>query len=234
MKEIDKRRQKSMNRKDTDKKILAMEAKRGQLIKAKNGMRLVELPEPIRTGYKKFFVIRPDIAAGDDVDLYKQILPYVQNTIYSNNREFLVKDYKTKKMLPKPHKPANIEHKVWNTLVDAKFNSRQSGMFERVWKQTGLKNPKIGKFEYLFTKDWAFAEKIEPHYKTHTLLLDPDLESELQQINNRIDRNNLWPKINKLLGCKSNKWDYETRINRIINKYYADIAENILEYKNDK
>lgn len=224
-----------MDKKQSDKEVLALYMRKSKLYQAKRGMRLVELPKPIRSGYMKFFVLRPDIANSSEAGMYRQILHYVQSTVYSRNKDFLRKDYKTKKMIPLEHRPKAIGHKDWNKLIDGTFNAKQQQMFERVWKQTGIKNPKVGHFQYEFLKDWTFIEKIEPHYKTHTLLLDPDLESELDQISNKIERNNLDPRIDKLLGCGNNRdYDYGSRKNRLINKYYADMAHNILEYKDDE
>jgi hypothetical protein len=64
--------------------------------------------------------------------------------------------------------------------------------------------------------------KIQPHYITHRILLDPKLESELTELENRIERQHLTPKISKIMG-----WRYGW-------KDFYDWKRRIIENETDK
>jgi hypothetical protein len=56
---------------------------------------------------------------------------------------------------------------------------------------------------YAFRNDFWFVFKIEPnmiHYHWHP---DPEWESHCAEITHKLDRENLWPKINKMLGVST-------------------------------
>jgi len=91
-------------------------------------------------------------------------------------------------------------------------------------------NAKIGRWEYRLKKQFMFVPKIEPHYKTHSIILDPELESDLQKIDNKIEREYLMSKIGKYFGWSNRYDDYDTRKNRLIERLYEKEAANILEY----
>lgn len=236
MKEIEVRRQRRIDKDNAEKAIISTYRKYMRLIRAKHSMRLVELEKPIRSGYKKYFVLREDVAKSREAHVYREILKHVQSVTYSRDKKFLYKDYKTKKMLPVQHTPRPIDHRNWNKILEAgALTIKQRAMFIQVWKQTNPKNPKVGHYQWVFQKDWVFAEKIEPHYKTHSLMLDPQLESQLQEVMNKIERNNLWPKIDKAIGRSNSYHGYSRHLkNMLIDKHYAEQARNILEYNDDR
>lgn len=231
MKEIDRTRQRRIDKAKAEKELISTYRRYMRLMKAKRSMRLVELEKPVRSGYKRYFVLREDVAKSREAHIYRGLLKYVQHTIYSRDKKFLYKDYKTKKMLPMQHLPMAIDHKTWNKiLAEGLLTPRQKGMFVQTWKQTNPKNPKVGYYQWVFQKDWVFTSKTEPHYKTHSLLLDPQLESEMMEVTNKIERNNLWPKIDKVLGVSSYRgWNRHHKIT-LIEKHFAAEARNILEY----
>lgn len=234
MKEIDARRQKRMDKAATEKELTALWRKKQRLFWAKRNRTLVPLEKPVRHGYKKSFMLRPDIAKSREAHVYLGLLPHVQKHIFSKTKKFETRDYKTKKMVPMSHGLKPIEHKEWNRLVDGGLLTlKQQAMFVKRWRQTSIRNPNMGVFEYHFIKDWVFIERIDPHYKTHTLLLDPQMESELRELMNRIDTQNLMPKIGKALGWTMGCKDWVDVRKALIEKQYADMANNILEYTYD-
>lgn len=228
----ERRRQRRLDKESEENHLISTYRRYMRLIKAKRSMRLVELEKPVRAGYKKYFVLREDVAKSREANIYRSLLKHIQHVVYSRDKKFLYKDYKTKKMLPMAHTTKPIVHRDWNKLLaESGITTRQQAMFLQVWKQTNPKNPKQGYYQWVFQKEWVFAEKIEPHYKTHSLLLDPQLESELKEVENQIERNNLWPKIDKVLGRSNSYHGYSRHHkNMLIEKYFTEQARNILEY----
>ncbi|MBC7862978.1 MAG: hypothetical protein IAF38_08375 [Bacteroidia bacterium] len=100
-----------------------------------------------------------------------------------------------------------IPHKTWNSL---NFTAKQKSFFVRKWKHFTNSKGKVigGEFVFEFTKPWMFELKVEPNFITHQLVINPKIESELKELYNRIEKNNLWPKIGKLLGWdQSDDWE---------------------------
>src|SRR5574343_1113046 len=153
-----------------EKEIIALWRKKIRLLASRRNMNKVELEKPIRWGYKKFFTLREDIARSPDAKVYLGILPYVQNTIYCRRKDFTQKSYKTKKMVEMEHSLNSISHKKWNE-IESTLTPKQKSLFEKYWHQNKYaKN--AGEWKYRLIKTWMFVPKIEPHYKTHELILD--------------------------------------------------------------
>lgn len=226
-----KNRESRILKKSKEKSLISLWKRKTKLFNAKRKLNRVELDKPIRSGYKKFFVLRDDFSRSEDAKMYLAILPYIQKTVYSRNDEFLTKDFKTKKWVDIQHNLSTISHKKWNEISET-LSDKQKNLFRIFWRQTSDKNPKIGNWEYRLVKDFMFVPKVEPHYKTHSIVLDPDLESELKEIDNKIERNNLMPKLGKSLGWSTNYKDYynETRRNQMIREQFNDDSYSILEY----
>lgn len=63
-----------------------------------------------------------------------------------------------------------------------------------------------------------FIMKVAPHYITHRLIIDPQLESQLRELENKIERQNLTPKISKIMGWRYGWRDFYDRKKMIIEK----------------
>jgi hypothetical protein len=130
------------------------------------------------------------------------------------------------------HNLSSIDHKKWNQISD-KLTEKQRGLFQIYWQQSpNNPNPKVGHWAYRLVKQYMFVPKIEPHYKTHSIILNPDLESEIKEIENKIEKNNLMPKLMKSLGWSNGRYYdyYGSRRNKLIENLYDDEANVILEY----
>lgn len=214
---IDKRRQTRLNKFKEEKEVLSLWMKHMRLLNSKrNNVTIVELPKPIRKGYTRFFILREDISKSDDASFYKKFLPEIQSRQYSSNKDFERKEYPSKKMVPMEHSIQPIEHKRWNEL---NYSPKQAAMFEKIWKYNTNFHGKVlktGRFVYVFKKPWMFVPKVEPHYVTHKILINPDLESQIKELSNKIDRNNLGPKASKLMGWKWGWRDWEDAKQKLI------------------
>lgn len=228
MKTVTKRRQTRLDRFENEKELISTWKKKIRLMNGKRALNWVELPKPERWGYKRFFVLREDVAKSREAAFYSGILKLVQHTILSRDKKFEYKDYKTKTKKPIIQDVNVIDHKDWNKLVsENKITSKQQSFFEQIWKT----NPggRGGRWVFAFKKPWMFTLKTQPHYITHRILLDPKLESELTELSNRIDRQNLLPKISKIMGWKYGWKDYYDQKKKIIENETDKILKEELE-----
>lgn len=193
------------------KEALAMQREHNELHALKRAIKQVELDEPIFKGYKKFFVLREDIALRDDAQLIRDVLRKVNNTIYAPTVAF---KYKSKnKWMEMPHvlKPIfqtlygfnKEEHLKWldehkQYLTGGWLPCFESGCKEHQLKHFHAKHP------------WWFEPKIEKHFLTHYTPVDPELESRLAQLNNELYVRNGYAVIQHAHGHKSS-WDDDRR-----------------------
>ena len=113
------RREKKINKKSEEKRLFSLWRKRLRLSDAKRNLNFVKLETPIRSGYKKFFVLREDFARSKDSHIYLSILPYIQKVVYSRSDKFLSKDFKTKKWIDIPHNQSTYPQMI--LLKDWKY-----------------------------------------------------------------------------------------------------------------
>lgn len=226
MKDVTKRRQIRIDKKEEEKSLISLWKKKMKLLEGKRSFNKVELPKPERWGYKRFFILRDDIAKSRDSLFYNQLLVHIQNVILSRDKKFEYKDYKTKKRLPIHQELKPIDHKDWNKLIkDGKLSDKQQACFQQVWKQN--KFGKGGSYVFEFTKPWMFVLRTEPYYLTHRTVVNPQLESELRELSNKIDSQNLMPKISKVMGWSNGYHEFKNVIQSII------LKETIKEIKEE-
>lgn len=227
MKDVGKRRQKKFDKFENEKELISLWKKQARLMKGKRSLNWIELPKPERWGYKRFFVLREDIAKSREAEFYKGILKLVQNTVLCRDKKFEAKDYETKTRKPIIQHIASIGHSDWNKLdAEGKLTNKQKMMFTQVWKTN--KGGRGGYWVFEFNKPWMFVTKIQPHYITHRILINPQLESEIRELENKIERNNLWPKIGKLKGWRSYR-GYMAEKNDLIEKETDKMFKKELE-----
>ncbi|WP_281632180.1 hypothetical protein [Flavobacterium luteolum] len=69
-------------------------------------------------------------------------------------------------------------------------------------------NCKRYKIHYVFNEPWRYVLRVSPYMITHTKMVDSDLESEIQVVENYIVNHNLRDKTNRLMHGSSRKWSY--------------------------
>jgi hypothetical protein len=204
MKELTKRAERKLYVASQDKDIISLYRKRNRLFKAKYALGMVELEKPVRAGWKKYYVLRDDVSRRDDVAFYAHLLSLVNKPSYSRDKDFMYKPWGAKKRIQHIHQPSPLSHKEYNALTE-----KQKAFFTEIY------NVKLKLKLFHFRDTWMFAEKVSPRFITHRFVLDPELESQLNEIDNKITSQNLWPKIGKIFGWRSNSWRQEVYRDRM-------------------
>lgn len=194
---ISKRRGRQLLLKERDKKLLALYRKKIKLAKAKKSYNWIELDKPERYGYCRFFVVREDIAKGFPkmLPILNDILKVCNDTIISRDKKFLKRDYNTKKMVPIIHQLKDLSLSEYSKLPSDKHRE----LFKADYRYYNNKRYLV----YTLIDSWMFSLKTKTNYITHRFLIDPKLDSELKEIENKIERNNLWPQI-----ANAFSWDW--------------------------
>jgi hypothetical protein len=184
-----------------DKTAIRLQKEYSVLIQKKYRLPKIELEKPIRSGFKKFYVLRDDIANRQDAGVFKSILKVINDTIYCKNEEFKAKKYYSKQLENLPHDLKFIGVKEW---IDKKYPESWKKYFDLKTKVVRSRHGQYSFTGYFFRYEWYFVPKIEPHFITHLPQLDPELEAKLEEIRNTMDQKGYWRRLDHLRG--SNKW----------------------------
>lgn len=170
--------------------------------------------EPYQAGWYRHYVLREDIARRDDARFYRQALDLVNTNVICNREDFLVRSWKKKEGF----KPIKQELKSLNDLEFERLNPNLNKLFARVQKWNTWS--KLTYFVYEVSRPTYYVFEVEPNIVTHHWLPDPEWETYTTELSHRIERNNLWPKINHLLGVPNNyDRDYTWNKGKRMNKY---------------
>jgi hypothetical protein len=224
MKPISKRRGQRRDKEKHDKNLLSLERELNRLYRLKWTSPMVPLPEPIRSGWKRFLVLRSDIANRSDAAVIRQILRKINVTHYSKRDDFMAWSYKLKAFVPigKEIKPIGLGE--WDNIVkNEKWNEQHRAFFA---KGTGCQRSGgwFRTFEgYWFINDYMFEYKVEPHFITELPEYNPALETKIAQLQKQLWSN--WKntgRLNKLHGYRG--WRHDDWYQRT----YEQIADDIM------
>lgn len=162
---------------------------------------IFKLPKPIQKGWCRQFRLREDILRSTDGKRYLIILPVVQNYQVSRTTDFSDRqELKLKTISLKQQKTLNWPEFWWNKY----FNITR----EEYGYRTGIEY----KYNNCFTikRPYLFEIEVVPNFIEYLPIIDPRLESREKEIYNKIQKNNLWPVIDKMffgsMGYRRDEW----------------------------
>lgn len=222
-----KLRSKHIERKDSE--LLSTVRHLDKLYEKKFSLRNLDSPAPIRDGWKKHFVLRKDIQRSRSKfgRHMRGVLKYIDNSVVSRNKEDLIYDRPRKSANWRIRYKGKLEPKILDKKEFERLPEHYKEYFVPYYRYTKYMNRPI--VRYYFTHTWVLEYKIEPNYTYRYSIHDGELESEIDKINNRLYRDNLWPRWHKLKGyeCYWKDEEYTARRKRIQERIYD---EEVAEY----
>ncbi len=184
----------------------------------------VKLDIPRWMGYKRYYILRDDIAKRKDAKDFLEILNLLNTTVFSKTKEgFSRYDFDEPRLFCSKQRIKSLSEKSYNALKE-----HYKKYFVRVTKW----DKRLKYFRYEFIHDYYFVYKIKHHYITEVPMLNKEMESELQKIENKIYVNHWMPKIHKLMGWRWNyRDDYNEKKIRLVDLI---IKNEIVDYVNGK
>lgn len=172
-----------------------------EIARRKENGHLVEV-EPYQKGWVRYYVLRHDIKNRNDARFIQQALDLINSERYCSRQNFTVKDYKTGKYVPMEQKLGYISEQKYETL---------SQNVKKWFTKTQLVDKYSNRvyYVYVFKLDYFFEFKIEPNIITHHWIPDSTWASRRAEIDNKLQRDNLWPRINKMLGASTSWKDWK-------------------------
>jgi len=228
------RQKRRLVKKDRDKRLIQLDKHQNLLWKQKRELPMIPLAQPYQKGWKRLFVLRKDVQQSAKAAFYQGILDKINTVEYHHDKNF--KSRKRKRWRyhyeerPQTLRPI-YEYEWFNNKL--KLTEEEQLCFYRNEEYVAPRNKVI--VTYLFDEPWRFVLVIKPYIIYEVKMIDEMLEQELQAIDNHIENNSLWCKINKLKrGNVYRHWKvipYERAkyINKLKNKPMYLIQERYMD-----
>jgi len=226
------RQKKRLQKEDSEKQLRALHRLDMKLWREKQKLPLVPLQAPYQKGWVRTFRLRDDVARSSKAEFYQALLEKINTRDFCNDKSFMRKKGGKRKKGSEPREQ-------WlQTFTEEEWTNEKFKLTEQEKQHFFLKeysnpfNRSVQK-RYTFIEPWRYVLKVRPYIITHAKLLDEVLEQQMQQLDNRIERHHLGPKIRKLIYGKGYRYrtgEKHQYYNPIKNKQLPDI---VWEAKND-
>ncbi len=190
-----KRTRERKRREHRDKQLLQVDRERHRLRRAWWKREWVDLHPPIMRGYKRYFVLREDVAAGKQANFYQGILDKINTVHYSSRKDFKVKKRRLGKKVWKA-KEQQLRQPDEGYFRRLQFTAEQSVHFEeRYSREKQTKRP--GKI-YVFREPWRFVLRVRPNLITKMQVHDAELQAGIKRIDNYLWQTGLRYRLDKI------------------------------------
>ncbi|KRD10170.1 hypothetical protein ASE21_10635 [Flavobacterium sp. Root901] len=203
----DKRRKKRLVKKDLDKQLIQLRKLEVELWNKRRDLPLVPLEIPYQKGWQRNFKLRDDVARSSEASFYRELLEKINTWQFSPEKSFKRKKKRKGKhvYVEKIQNVKEFSPSEWTSSKNELTEKEKVHFYKR---ERWCSNFKRYKVHYVFNEPWRYVLRVSPHMVTHTRMVDSDLESEIDIIDNYIVNHNLRDKINKLVKGFSNRWKY--------------------------
>ncbi len=225
-----KRQKKRLVKKERDKQLIAMHREERAIDQQIRALPMIPLEQPYQKGWKRFFVLREDVARSRMAGFYQSLLQKINTVSYSNNRDFKKKKLKHGKRIRVAREQKLREITEWEWLHNKlKLDEKEKMHFHPV-----VQVHKKGIFiVYVFNDPWRYRLRIAPHMITHVKKLDKKLMAERQSLDNTIVRKHLRNDINRLVYGKSYKWRQRPPEEKKLKSIFKQPVEKIMDLINE-
>lgn len=186
------RRRKRDALKQHDKQLLQYNRKKKELWQAWNQRGYTELDPPVMKGYKRYFVLREDVARSRDGEFFQELLKKINTYDYSHRKDFKVKKRRRGRKVHVLREQQLLQPAEYH-FKKMKLTSKEINCFEE--RVRYCKNG-IDQIKYFVVKEpWRFVLQVRPNMITKQRVTAPELRSEMDQLDNFLKQNQLEHKI---------------------------------------
>jgi len=218
-----------MQYEDFDKQLIRLNKEYIELRHRRNNLGWEPLIPPVQKGWKRFFVLRKDVAVSRHAEFFEGILKKINTYDWSYRKNFLVKRRKggRKFYVTKPQKLRQFYE--WE-FKRQNFDDKERQYFDMVYVyHRSHLQPTV---KYVFREPWLFVLQVRPNIIDKVKIRDHELEARIQKIEDYIERNSYGGRRDKLVyggTCRCcNDWDErEDERNPLKNKPLTRILDEL-------
>jgi hypothetical protein len=207
-----KRRKKRLVKEDFEKHLIQLRKLEKGLWKKRKDLPLIPLENPYQKGWQRCFVLREDVGRSSEAEFYRTLLEKINTWQFSSEKSFKRKKKRKRRNVYVEKIQTVKEFSEWE-WKSPKLELTEKEKVHFYKRERWCSNFKRYKIHYVFNEPWRYVLRVSPYMITHTKMVDSDLESEIQLLENYIVNLDLRNKINRLIHCSSLKWSYYEKEN---------------------
>jgi hypothetical protein len=200
------RQKKRMQYEDFDKQLLKLKREENELDELERNLGYEPLIPPVQKGWKRFFVLRDDVARSKHAEFFENILKNINTYEWHYRRDFKVRKRRYGKG-KYAVKTQILLRPCESHFQKLGFNEVEKSFFYDAWKWEGGK--RLYKY-YVFSEPWRFVLRVRPNMIDKIKRRDAQIESRSQEIENYFERNNCRYRLCKILDGEVG-WRYDMR-----------------------
>jgi hypothetical protein len=179
------RQKKRMQHKDFEKHLIQLDKEQGALYQKRKNLGWEPLISPVQKGWKRFFVLRDDVARSNQAAFFQGIPDKINTYDWSHRKNFLVrrrrqgkKVYVVKNQKLKEPRP--------DDFIKMGFSETERYFFNVEWRLDWGVSHRI---HLVFNEPWKFVLKVKPNMITKVRERDEVMEARIKEIDNYLERN---------------------------------------------
>ncbi|QSW89500.1 hypothetical protein J0383_01490 [Flavobacterium endoglycinae] len=232
-----KRKKKRLVKEDFDKQLIQLRKLEKELWNKRRDLPLVPLEVPYQKGWQRNFKLRDDVAKSSEAPFYIELLEKINTWQFSSEKAFKRKKKRKRKYVYVEKFQTVKEFSEWEWKSSKlELTEKEKAHFYR--RERWCSNWKQYRIHYVFNEPWRYVLRVSPYMITHTKMVDSDLESQIQLIENYIVNHHLREKINRLVNGYSNTWKFYRKENpkeknpiknKSLHALYQQYADEMIE-----
>jgi hypothetical protein len=199
------RQKKRKKYKAFDKHLLRLHREEKSLIIQQQNLGWEPLDPPVQKGWKRFFVLRDDVATSKHADFFANILSKINTCDWHYRKNFLVKRRfrGRKKYVVKPQKLLSPASWQFSQLD---FTDAEKAYFYLEYRYERRRhNPQV---YYVFREPWRFVLRVRPNIIDKVMKRDVVIEARIKRIDRYLEINDYRNRqIRLVYGYHWNSWD---------------------------
>jgi hypothetical protein len=193
------RQKKRMQHEDLEKRLLKLDKERWQLRVQQFNRGWAPVDPPYQRGWKRFFVLRADVARSNQAEFFEGILKKINTSQWSYRKDFRVRGKRNKKVLGKYRiREQHLLAPDPMSFAKLDFSDKEKLFFEERLSYCVQQGKYIK--SYVFIEPWRFELRIRPNIVREAWIVDPVLKSRQKEIDSFIEKGWHEGKITKLNG----------------------------------
>jgi hypothetical protein len=202
------RRKKRMQHEDLEKKLIELNSERSKLYRQQRNLGWMELEHPVMRGWKRYFVLRDDVARSRHASFFQGILDRINTVQLSDKKNFTAKKRKWGKKIRAEREQKLLQPDPGH-FKRLKFTEREAQLFyEATWRYQGKTWS-----QYVFVEPWRFVLRVRPNLITKTRVRDEAIEKRIKEINQFLKQRDYDKKLLHLLhGHDPYRWKEDYRL----------------------
>jgi hypothetical protein len=193
------RQKKRLQYRDFEKELIRLDREQRALYREKRNLGWEPLIPPVQKGWKRFFVLRDDVARSQRAEFFQGILDKINTYDWSYRKNFLVRRRCKGKKIYVVKSQKLLEPRI-NDFIKMGFSEEERKFFDPELDWNWGPYPVI---RFVFNEPWKFVLKIRLNMITKIKRIDTGLESRVKEIGNYMERN-----------------DYKGMLSRLKHGYY--------------